>query len=78
MPYIKEESRVIARVLPNTAGELNYAITMLCLEYISRKGECYQSYNDVIGVLECSKAEQQRRWVGPYEDIKIKQNGDIV
>ena len=43
MPYIEDADR--ERVLgdgPKTAGELNFAFTYLILEYIDRKGECYQ------------------------------------
>jgi len=48
------------------------------LQYIRDKRKCYQTYNDVIGVLECIKQELYRRFVSKYEDLKIKQNGDIT
>jgi len=44
-PYVKRERR---GEVPETAGELNYAITRLLVEYIERKGEFYQTYNDII------------------------------
>jgi hypothetical protein len=34
-------------------------------------------YNDVIGALECCKLELYRRMVAPYENTKIKENGDV-
>jgi hypothetical protein len=37
----------------------------------------YFNYNRAIGVLECIKLEFYRRMVGPYEDIKIKEAGDV-
>ena len=79
MPYIKKEDRTEATELwPNTAGELNYAITMLCNAYIARNGGMsYAIGNEVVGVLECAKLELYRRKLAPYEDKKIAQNGDI-
>jgi hypothetical protein len=62
----------------NTAGELNYALTMICREYIEDNGVSYQAYNDIIGALEGCKLEFYRRSVAPYEDIKISENGDVV
>ena len=78
MPYIKQEERtVVDNSFPATAGELNYAITKLCIEYMHTQGEKYQHYNDVIGALEGCKLELYARKVRPYEDMKIKQNGDV-
>jgi hypothetical protein len=33
--------------------------------------------NDVVGALDGAKAEFQRRVVAPYEDKKIRENGDV-
>lgn len=78
MPYIKHADRV--RVLmdgPLTPGELNYAITCLCREYIMSRGASYANINDVMGALESAKQEFYRRVAVPYEDKKIKDNGDV-
>lgn len=87
MPYIKQERR--AELLlgsdsdeavgyMRTPGELNYLITRLCNDYlVSAVVPGYSAYNDVIGALECAKQEFYRRIVAPYEDIKIKENGDV-
>ena len=60
-------------------GRLNYTITKLMqkvLEYENiRIG--YSEYNELIGMLECCKLELYRRKVAPYEDAKIKENGDV-
>jgi hypothetical protein len=61
----------------HSAGELNYAITLLINYYISQKGKGYSSINEVVGVLECAKLELYRRIAAPYEDSKIQQNGDV-
>lgn len=82
MPYIKKEQRKevwepeVSRA--RTPGELNYIFTMAALCYIKHKGKKYQHFNDVIGALECCKQELYRRFIAPYEDKKIKENGDIL
>ncbi len=84
MPYIKPERRAALDAYINTlgmgigdAGELNYAITMLLHKYLGYTGVYYYTLNEVMGVLECVKQEFYRRVVVPYEEEKIKLNGDI-
>lgn len=79
MPYIKEDRResIDKRLDINKAGELNYMFTQLIINYIEKKGESYQTYNDIIGAMECCKLELYRRKVSIYEDKKIKENGDV-
>ena len=80
MPYITEERRIALDLdiaLPTNAGELNYKITLLLIEYWEGKDPSYQSINDVVGACEGAKAEFQRRVVVPYEDSKIQANGDV-
>lgn len=74
MPYISQERR---GEQPETSGELNYRITTLCAEYLGRKGESYQTYNDIVGALEGAKLELYRRKVAPYEEGKLITNGDV-
>lgn len=62
---------------PANAGQLNYKITQEIWEYIRDMGQSYTTYNDVIGVLECAKLELYRRMIGPYEDKKKEENGDV-
>ena len=59
-----------------TVGELNYMITIQCREYLERHGLKYQTVNDILGALEGAKLEFYRRVAAPYEDKKIKENGD--
>lgn len=81
MPYI--DSKTKERIEPHdsssirTAGELNYTITTLIKGYLEFKGESYQTYNDIMGALEGAKLELYARKVRPYEDKKIKENGDV-
>lgn len=78
MPYIKRDER--ARVVttgPSNAGELNYALTLVIRSYLKSKGLNYQTCNDIVGALDNAKGEFKRRIQDPYEDTKIKENGDV-
>ena len=83
MPYIKEEDREeLTWRFPTNAGELNYTLTQVILEYLSSDEENtykanYQRYNDAMGALEGCKLELYRRAIAPYEDKKIQENGDV-
>ncbi len=80
MPYIKSERRVaIGRdvTMPKTSGELNFLFTEIIRDYIHYHGLNYQHINDVLGALEGAKQEFYRRIAAPYEDEKIKENGDV-
>lgn len=80
MPYITQEDRAaLARgLVADGPGELNYAITKLCIQYCEgREKFGYQYVNDVLGALEGAKLEFYRRFAAPYEDHKIIINGDV-
>ena len=79
MPYIKKEQRqkIAKGQKPNDPSELNYKITTLLLQYLKDKGSSYASFNEILGVLNAVNQEFYRRWVAPYEDQKIQENGDI-
>jgi len=84
MPYIDETRRGhikqgIDRALEDvlSCGDLNYAITRLCDGYLTSYPETYSAYNEVVGALECAKQELYRRLIAPYENKKIKENGDV-
>ena len=53
---------------------MNYLISTLMNAFYERN---YADLNAAIGVLECAKMEFYRRVVAPYEDTKIKANGDV-
>jgi hypothetical protein len=84
MPYIKKEDRekfdkdleLLSCNIKNV-GEMNYVITMLIGDFIKTNGECYNTLNSVVGVLECAKLELYRKKVSKYEDKKIEENGDV-
>ena len=88
MPYIKTEDKepfdkplsdllqvVLQRGLSN--GELNYLITQLALMYLDKHGTSYNTISDVVKAMECAKLEFYRRVAAPYENEKIRENGDV-
>lgn len=80
MPYIKARQRELLLgddKFPENPGELNYMLSRLCQIYWQYNGHSYQNINDIIGALEGAKMEFYRRVVVPYEDQKIKENGDV-
>jgi broad-specificity NMP kinase len=61
---------------PLAVGELNLIISTL-IWGIFDQHPSYTLGNDLVGVLECVKAEFIRRRLNPYEDKKIQENGDL-
>ena len=87
MPYIKPERRTkytkdfeeltsMLKALPpeEVDGELNYVVTRILKEVYPLR---YYHINKAIGVLECIKQEFYRRVAAPYEDLKMKESGDV-
>lgn len=88
MPYIKKEEREELKLLVKaiedevkkgkmTPGKMDYLITKMIHAYLRQKGLNFSNISEVIGVLEAVKTEFYRRVVAPYEDEKIKDNGDV-
>jgi len=81
MPYIlpKDRTELLANNeyrYPESAGELNFLFTKLIDLYLG-VNKNYQAINDCLGALEGAKLELYRRVAAPYEDKKIKANGDV-
>ena len=78
MPYIAKHRRTpTVRREPQTPGELNWAITLLVLEYLKRNNTTYSVIAEITGVLENVKQEFYRRVASSYEDAKARENGDV-
>lgn len=78
MPYIAQEERTrVEENGPNTPGSLNYLITRVVDLFIEQQGLNYTTVNAVVGALECAKLELYRRIAVPYEDKKLRDNGDV-
>lgn len=58
-------------------GQLQFILAVAIQEYINRKGLNYQNCQDIMGALSGALAEFQRLVVGPYENLKIQENGGI-
>ena len=80
MPYIQNKERRLALLggsLPLTVGELDYALTVLCLQYIGEYPYTFEKLNSIVGVLDNVKDEFRRRVLHPYENLKCAENGDV-
>jgi hypothetical protein len=73
---VLEELIDILKSLPlnEVDGELNYVVTKIIKEVYPLR---YFHLNRALGVLESIKQEFYRRVVAPYEDVKIKESGDV-
>jgi len=87
MPYIKPTVRSefsgwlnpLTRFIEErgvTPGELNYLITKL-MHAALPKNAGYEDYMDSYAAAIGASMEFYRRRLGPYEDEKIKENGDV-
>jgi len=83
MPYVTQEKREeLDQIVTNMAevykikadGDLNYVLYALAKRYIKPS---YNSYKNYIGELRQCATEIERRLLADYEDLKIKENGDI-
>lgn len=86
MPYIKQEDKwamdnvVEALARANCGegikanGDLNYVLFNFCKYHVPRS---YNSYKNFCGELRQCVTEIERRILGPYEDKKIEENGDV-
>lgn len=85
MPYINRDRQSDFEELVKMArqqridnpGELNYLFSAMVLEFLRQHGFNYTQMNAVVGVYECAKDEFQRQVLHPYENEKMKQNGNI-
>ncbi len=87
MPYIKREARpelddhmsaliehIKSLPIEDQDGAFNYTVTRMITSIYPLR---YFHINRAMGVLECIKQEFYRVVAGPYEDVKIKENGAV-
>lgn len=81
MPYIRQSERDQVEgggyLTPQTADVLCYTISSICVGYLRVHGQHYSTLNDILGALEGAKLEFYRRVVAPYEDDRLRENGDV-
>ena len=85
MPYTKKWDRgpqyplleKLAEVIENK-GDLNHAICELTAMLILKTGGMsYTNVSKWIDAVNGARKEMERRLLAPYEDVKIKENGDV-
>ena len=82
MPYIKKEDRHKLDLLVDKMwaehikvnGDLNYLLYAYCKRYVKPS---YNNFKNFCGELRQCATEIERRMLGPYEDEKCKENGDV-
>lgn len=87
MPYISQEDKnkyepvltELTKLINSDVakGELTYLAYVLALAYMKAKGKSYTNISTAISCLDDAKEELRRQHLNPYEDEKIKENGDV-
>ena len=89
MPYLSDEQKsklddaiidlttTLTESNVSVPGGLNYIISQIVDRVVVKHGESYSIYNTLLGSVEAAKLEIYRRLIAPYEDTKIKENGDV-
>ncbi len=87
MPYVDEATKLKLSYrdnqFPETAGELNWLITRLMLQYTEfLMNQCggklsYDIVHEVRGAPINASDEYYRKLAAPYEDAKAISNGDV-
>jgi len=75
-PHIDELVNELEITNPISPGDVNYIVSRLIWK-LWMNNRSYTLANNLIGALECIKAEFLRRFLAPYEDVKIQENGDV-
>jgi hypothetical protein len=85
MPYIRKGIRKVldppidelneTLCIP-TSGEIAYVIFRIVDKFYGNAN--FAGLAEGIGVLDCVKEEFRRRRLNPYEDKKMKENGDVL
>ena len=88
MPYIKQDQRpavdkliepfikhLQSLPLEDQDGALNYAMTRVIKHVYPQR---YFHLNRALGVLSAITQELYRKVIGPYEETKIAENGDVA
>ncbi len=85
MPYIDKHRKaelkpLLDQILLSSPGDITYAVSILMINYLKRNSPhmlTFTSLNSCIGAIERALDEFKRRILDPYEQEKIRDNGDI-
>lgn len=64
--------------IKDLVGALNYLNFRIVKIWIGRNGKKYFVFAAIVGTLVCCIFEIYRKLIAPYEEEKIKENGDII
>lgn len=73
---IVNDDKITNESLSQLLGDINYCITRIITNLVQEVS--YPKIAMITGVLENVKQEFYRRVASKYEDLKIKENGDVV
>jgi len=82
MPYVKKERRVeldfvvesMRRADIVADGDLNYVLYKFCKDTVKPS---YNNFKNYMAELNETAEEIRRRFLAPYENSKIEENGDV-
>jgi hypothetical protein len=79
MPYTKQKDRdaVTESGIAKNVGDLTFQLTQVCIKYLTEERLTYQRIAEVRAALGGTLTEIDRRVAFPYEDRKIRENGDV-
>lgn len=79
MPYIPKEQRdAVPAVGPRNGAELAYLLTTEVSMFLNTGTEInYDKMTAARGALQSALQELEDRIIRPYEDRKIRENGDV-
>lgn len=75
--FLKPVLDAFDRVRLTGPGQLNFLFCEIGKIYLDQNGKNYQRLNDIHGALDCASKEFYRRVTVDYENMKIKENGDV-
>ena len=85
MPYLSDQNerkqldRVVEELkeygVHNLFGKLNYILFALCVRHVPRR---YSDLRNFLAEIHEAECEIRRRILGPLEDQKIQENGDVI
>lgn len=79
MPYITQEDRdrLALTYTPRSEGELNYMLCLMMSRFVQNGPMTYARLNAAMGAHAGAGQEFYRRVVVPYEERKMRSNGDV-
>ena len=86
MPYVKQAKRPLLDTVVQAMhdaqikadGDLNYILFKYARDIFTASGSSYKGLKNYRAELRETADEIGRRMLAPYEDEKIKENGDVL